>query len=100
MSFTDLMLDLIPVILKCHALFQLLKLIPSVTGMVVLPDPDLDPPLIIPSSTTTAEKSLAQGHKHISVRRYATRRTRRAQGFLKGDLVLVLVAARKEVRGT
>jgi hypothetical protein len=61
--------------------------------VVVLPGPDHDPPLIIPSSITTAEKSLVQGHKHIAVRRYATRRARRVQDFLKGDLVLVLVAA-------
>jgi hypothetical protein len=56
-------------------------------------DPDRDPPLIIPSSITIAEKGSIQGHSHIAARRHATRRARRAQDFPGGDLVLVLVAA-------
>jgi hypothetical protein len=69
-------------------------LIPLVRLTVIfLPGPDQDLSHIIPNPIGTAVRSLVQGHSHIATRKYATRRARRAQEFLKGDLVLVLVAA-------
>jgi hypothetical protein len=57
-----------------------------------VPGPDQDPSRIIPNPIVTAMRSLVQGHNHITTRKYATKKARRAQEFLKGNQVLVLVA--------
>lgn len=62
-------------------------------AVVVLPGHDPDLGLIIPSHIATTVRSLVQDLKHEAARRCTTRRARRAQGFLKGDPALVLVAA-------
>jgi hypothetical protein len=55
--------------------------------------PGQDQSHIIPNPIVMAVRSLIRGHSYIATRKYATKRARRAQEFLKGDQVLVLVTA-------